>query len=56
MVSSAIYATATLGEEDAIRELLSILESLLLSSAAGLTVMGGTWSASPTIAWEAEMV
>jgi hypothetical protein len=44
------------GEEDAIRESLFIPESFLLSSAVGLTMMGGTWSASPAIAWEAEMV
>jgi hypothetical protein len=56
MVSSAIFAAAALGEEDAIGESLSILESLLLSSTVGLVMMEGTWSASSAIAWEVEMV
>jgi hypothetical protein len=56
MVLFAILTIAMLEEEDDVRTSLSIPKSLLLSSMMGLVMVGGFWSASPSIAWEVEAV
>jgi hypothetical protein len=47
MIFFARFLVATLEEEDAIRTLLYVLESLLFSS-----TMWGVWSTSPAMEWE----
>jgi hypothetical protein len=46
---SAILITARVAKEEVVGALLSILELVLLPTAAGSVVTGGFWSASPAM-------